>query len=80
IELKTGITDIPLVLLPKMLDVKSEDFEYSRTDSENTIYYYTKNSADTVIYVKRGEELPCRIEYKNSGYAVTLDIESFIIQ
>ncbi|MBQ4601529.1 MAG: hypothetical protein IJB24_01590 [Clostridia bacterium] len=80
IELKQGSIDIPFSVLPEMLSVSREDFEYSRTDSENTIYYYTRNSADTVIYIKKSEELPCRIEYKKDGTALAFDIETLTVQ
>ncbi len=80
IEPGGGSVSIPFSLLPEMLSVSRGDFEYSRNDGENTIYHYTKNSADTAIYVRKGEELPCRIEYKSEGALLTLDIESFIIQ
>lgn len=80
IELKNGGIDIPFSLLPKMLSVSREDFEYSRTDEENLIYYYKKDGTDTVVYVKRGEEFPCRIEYTKDNVNITLDIESFAIQ
>ncbi len=80
IELQPGSIDIPFTLLPEILAVSRENFEYSRTDSENTIYYYTKDSADTVIYINRGKDVPSRIEYTKDNTAVTFDIESFIIQ
>ncbi len=80
IELKDGGTDIPFGLLPRMLSVSREDFEYSRTDEENLIYYYKKDGTDTVVYVRRGDNAPCRIEYTENNITVTLDIESFIIQ
>lgn len=80
IELKSGGFDVPLALLPRMLSVSREDFEYSRTDEENLIYYYKKDGADTVVYVKLGEDYPCRIEYTEGSVSLTLDIESFAIQ
>ena len=80
IELHNANVNIPFSLLPGMLCVSREDFEYSRTDSENRIYYYTSDGHSTVIYVKRTQELPCRIEYTGDNISLTFDIESFIAQ
>ncbi len=80
IELHDANIDIPFSLLPKMLSVSREDFEQYRTDSESRIYHYRKDTYKTVIYVKRTEELPYRIEYTGENISLTFDIESFIAQ
>ena len=80
IELNTGRTEIPFALLPIMLGVSREDFEYSLDNSENTDYHFSKDGSAILVSVRRKEELPCRVVYKKEGTVLTLDIESFIIQ
>ncbi len=80
IELENGSIDIPFSLFPEILSVSLENFEYSRTDEKNVIYYYKKDGNSTVIYVKRATDTPCRIEYTKDNRTVIFDIESFIIQ
>ena len=80
IELNNGGIDIPFSLLPEMLSVSREDFEYSRTDEENVIYYYKKNETDTAVYVKRTTGAPCRIEYTRNNVTAAFDIESCTAQ
>lgn len=80
IELKTGSIEMPITLIPEMLAVSREEFEYSRADSENTVYYYTKDSADTTIYIRRAEKLPHCIEYKKGNVSLSFEIESLMVQ
>ena len=80
IELHNTNIDIPFSFLPRMLDVSREDFTQYRTDSENRIYHYTKDSHSTVIYIRRTEQLPHRIEYTEDGISLVFDIENFIVQ
>ena len=80
IELNGTDTDFPFSLLAQATSVSREDFEYSRTDGENRIYYYKTDGNTAVIYVKRSEDIPCRIEYTKNNTTLILDIESFIVQ
>lgn len=80
IDLHAVGSHIPILWVVDMLSLSEEDYRYSRKEEDATVSFYEYEDTQTVLYTRKNEDFPFRIEHTRKQGSVRFDIDTFILQ